>query len=282
MVQDFSLHTHTIGFDGRNTSAEMVARAEKLGFKSFGISNHFVVHPDITKTNFYPYAVKGGYDAIYCSSFDEAIAKFKPHYKEMKRLAEKSDMKLYCGMEMDFFDTYDWFAGFDRVSRELQPDYIICASHFIDNNGKLCNVCDIGKADAKTREEMLKAYWNKLARAGETGLFNWVAHIDLPRKVGVGNEDCWAEYERYAIDKIAASKTALEINTSGYDRGLTEPYPSSRILKMAAQKGVPVLLSDDAHGVEHIGRHFNRAMDFAKSCEIQKFLTCANVIGKIY
>ncbi|MBO4625675.1 MAG: PHP domain-containing protein [Alphaproteobacteria bacterium] len=282
LVQDYSLHTHTIGFDGINAPIDMVLRAKELGFKSFGISNHFIVHPEITQSKFYPHAVLRGYDSIYSSSFDEAIAKFKPHYTELRRISEKCDIKLYFGMEMDFFDSPDWFRGFERTVTELHPDYIICASHFIYYNGMLRNVYDMGSADKKSRDDMLKIYWDKMARAGETGLFNWMAHLDLPRKVGVGNEDCWAEYERYAIDKIASSKTAIEINTSGYDRSLTEPYPSARILKMAAAKNVPVLLADDAHCVDKIGRHFDCAAEFAKSCGITKFLTCGNILGKTY
>lgn len=282
LVQDYSLHTHTIGFDGVDTPMDMVSRAKELGFKSFGISNHFIVHPEITKSDFYPHAVSGEYASIYSSSFDEAIAKFKPHYKELKRLSEDRSIKLYFGMEMDFFDTPDWFRGFERTLKVLQPDYIICASHFLYYDGMLRNVYDIEKTDEKSRNDMLKIYWDKMARAAETGLFNWMAHLDLPRKVGAGNEECWVEYERYAIDKMAASKTALEINTSGYDRGLSEPYPSSRILKMAAAKNVPVLLSDDAHCVKHIGRYFDRAADFAKSCGVTNFVTCANILGKTY
>ena len=50
LIQDFTLHTHTIGFDGRNTPAEMAARVRELGMTALGVSNHFIVHPDITKT----------------------------------------------------------------------------------------------------------------------------------------------------------------------------------------------------------------------------------------
>ena len=47
MVQDFTLHTHTIGFDGKSLIAEMAKRASELGFKTIGFSNHFILHPDI-------------------------------------------------------------------------------------------------------------------------------------------------------------------------------------------------------------------------------------------
>ena len=279
MIQDFSLHTHTIGFDGRNTAADMIARAKELGLKSLGISNHFIVHPEITQAKFYPFAVTGGYNSIYSSSFDEAIAKFKPHYEELNKLADTCGIKLYRGMEMDYFDGPEWIRGFEQMKKTLNPDYIICASHFIDYDGMLRNVYDFGNSDDKTRDDLLKLYWEKLTRAAKTGLFNWMAHLDLPKKTGCGTEPCWAELESAAIEAIAKTKTAIEINTSGYNRGSTEPYPSSRILKMAAAADVPVLISDDAHCAEHMGRQFERAAEFAKSCGVTDFLTCDAVLN---
>ena len=63
-MQTFTLHTHTIGFDGANTIAEMAASARAAGFSALGVSNHFIVHPEITHARMYPHAVRGGYDAI--------------------------------------------------------------------------------------------------------------------------------------------------------------------------------------------------------------------------
>ena len=277
--QNFSLHTHTIGFDGQNTPADMVAVAERVRFRHLGISNHFIVHPNITKAKFYPFAVRGGYSSIYSSSFDEAIAKFKPHYEELKKLADNTNIKIYRGMEVDFFDYPEWRTGFERAIKVLQPDYIIGASHFVEYDGMLQNVHDIGIADANAKQEMMKLYWKKLGYAAESGLFNFMAHLDLPKKTGAGTEEMWAEYEQSAIDKIAKTKTAIEINTSFYNRS-DEPYPSARILKMAAAANIPVLLSDDAHQADFVGRHFDRAYDFARDCGIKKFLSCRAVLRK--
>ena len=273
VIQDFSLHTHTIGFDGRNTPLEMVASAKKLNMTALGISNHFIVHPQITKTKFYPCAVSGGYATIYSSSFDEAIAKFKPHYKELEKLSEKGDIKIYRGMEVDFFDSSSWMRGFERALRILSPDYVICASHFIDYDGMLRNVHDMANADKDTRDKMLMMYWAKLARAANTGLFNWMAHLDLPKKTSCGVESRWSDMENKAIGAMVKSDTALEINTSLYRPYCDEPYPSPRILKMAANAKIPVLLSDDAHCADHVGRNFVRAYELARSCGITKFLT---------
>jgi len=277
-IQDFSLHTHSAGFDGRNAPSEMVARACEIGMTSFGISNHFIVHPNITKSRFYPHAVSGGYSAIYSSSFDEAIAKFKPHYEELARLSDACGIKLYRGMELDYFDTPDWMRGVEKVIKTLHPDYIICASHFVEYDGMLCNVHDIANAKHNAYNEMLQLYWEKIGRAAKTGVFNWMAHLDLPKKMLCGSGALWIPFEQKAIDAIAQSKTPIEINTSFYDRNQNQPYPSARILQMAAAANVPVLLSDDAHRAEQIGRHFGRAYDFAKSCGINNFLTVQDAI----
>ncbi len=277
--QNFSLHTHTIGFDGQNTPADMVAAAQQVGLRHLGISNHFIVHPDITKSKFYPFAVRGGYKSIYSSSFDEAIAKFKPHYEELNRLADTSDIKIYRGMEVDFFDYPEWRAGFEQAIKILKPDYIIGASHFVEMDGELHNVHDFSNADNVTRTRLLISYWTKLGRAAESGLFNFMAHLDLPKKTGCGTEYYWVEEEQNVIDKLAETKTPIEINTSFYNRS-DEPYPSARILKMVAASNVPVLLSDDAHQADFVGRHFERAYDFARSCGVKKFLTCRAILRK--
>jgi histidinol-phosphatase (PHP family) len=282
MVQDFSLHTHTIGFDGRNTPMEMISRAGELGLLHIGISNHFIVHPNITKSRFYPFAIGGGYGAIYSSSFDEAIAKFEPHYAELNKLSENSGIKIYRGMELDYFDYPDWSHGVERMIKILQPDYIICASHFVEYAGELQNVHDMANADADARDKMIQSYWEKLARAAQTGVFNWMAHLDLPKKTGCGTDEKWVDVEQKTINEIAKSKTPIEINTSFYNRSGTEPYPSARILEMAAAANIPVLLSDDAHCAEHIGRYFDRGYEFAKSCGITKFLTCDAAIHKTH
>ncbi len=272
-IQDFSLHTHTIGFDGRNTPIKMVLHARELGMKSLGISNHFIVHPNIAKSKFYPYAVRGGYSAIYSTSFDEAVKRFKPHFEELKHLSGLCGVKLYRGMEVDFFDYPEWRSGFDRAMKVLKPDYIICASHFVEYDGQLYNVHDMANADEKTRDKMVKMYWDKLGRAAETGMFNWMAHLDLPKKTGCGRDAIWGDTEKRAVESIAQSKTPIEINTGLYRDYCDEPYPSPRILRMAADAHIPVLLSDDAHAAEQMGRNFDRAYELARSCGINKFLT---------
>ena len=53
-MQNFSYHTHTVFSDGHNTIEEMLDRAEELGWREIGISDHLIVHKNITRSRSFP------------------------------------------------------------------------------------------------------------------------------------------------------------------------------------------------------------------------------------
>lgn len=270
MKQLYTLHTHTVEFDGQNTIQEMVNRARDLGFNTIGISNHFIVNPIITTSRMYHFAVKGGYKDIYSESFDEVMKKFVPHYENLEQFQSLNpDIKILRGMEVDFFDNYKWQKGFEKCIATLKPDYVIGSGHFIEYNNTLLNSHDWKRADSTTKDLLLKQYWHNVADAAHSGLFTWMAHLDLPKKVGLGQEAKWQDNEANALDAIRKSKTAMEINTGLYRPSCYEPYPSNRILSMA--KDIPVLISDDAHADYQIGRHFDEAEQLINQFKLKRF-----------
>ena len=273
MPQDFTLHTHSIGFDGRNTVIEMVARAADLGFKTIGISNHFILHPEIKKTNFYPHAVSNGYPKIYNSNLNEIMALFVPHYRELSRVADTAKIRVLRGAEVDFFNTPDWRRDFERATKILRPDYFIGSCHFVSMNNRLYNVHDIAHADSDAQDKMLTQYWKNIQAAASTGLFSWMAHLDLPKKVGIGKSEKWSDLEQETIECLAKHNVAIEINTSFE----AEPYPSPRILNFVAKNNVPVLFSDDAHRTEQIGRRFDDAARLCVNCGINNFFALGRI-----
>lgn len=272
MTQKYSLHMHTIGFDGHDSVQTMINRAGEIGFSTIGISNHFIVNADIKNSKMYSFAVRGGYDTIYSESFDEVLTRFIPHYEELEHIQElNKNTRILRGMEVDFFNIPKWRYGFERILKILTPDYLIGSAHFIEYDGKILNMHDLKKASPDIQDLLLQKYWKNVAVAAESGLFTWMAHLDLPKKVGLGRDKKWAEYENMAVEAIAKSGTAIEINTSFYKPDCYEPYPSNRILKMVAKNNVPVLLSDDAHNAKDLGRNFDEASQLIKYMNLRTF-----------
>ena len=262
---------HTVGFDGKNSEEEMLVKAKEFGLKQIGFSNHFIVYPGIEKTNMYTYAVKGGYESIYSSDFDEAISKFAPHYKKIDELNKNYDIKIYKGMEVDFFASDEWYKGIERALSVLKPDYIIGSAHFVEHNGTLYNSHDLKNSPPCEQNMLVHRYWQNVRAAADSKMFDFVAHLDLIKKVGLGREDIWAEDERKTIETIKNSGIMVEINTSHFNFDEKEPYPSKRIMKMLAEYDIPVLLSDDAHKKENVTAGFAKAEEIARECGIKNF-----------
>lgn len=278
MLQNFTLHTHTNEFDGKNTVTEMVNSAYRKGMKTIGISNHFIVHPDIKQTKFYPYAVNGGYANMYNDNFEVATNKFKEHFNTLEQVAkENPQIKILKGMEIDFFDTTSWHLNTSFVINTLKPDYTIGSCHFIEYKGRLCNIHDIHLASPTEQNELLKIYWEKIYRAIKSGIFTFMAHLDLPMRLNLGTHSQWEKYEQQAVHALSGTKTPLEVNTALYCKQ-NIPHPMPRIMDMVYNANVPVLLSDDAHHTEHICRYFDVAQQYmaqhhiSKFCELEKHI----------
>ncbi len=274
MTQDFTLHTHTVGFDGKNTVREMADTARDMGFNTIGISNHFIVHPNIKESKMYAHAAARGYDAIYQDSFDVTIEKFQRHYDEIEQVAKNSKIRILRGMEVDFFNTAHWHQGFAQALKILKPDFLIGSAHFVIHDGMVCNVHDMANADNDTRDKMLNTYWQNIAQAAKSGLFTWLAHLDLPKKVGLGTDDKWADTEAQVAETLAQCGTRIELNTGFKWTDTPAVYPSNRILAHAAQHNIPAIISDDAHNIDQVGRHFDIAQQIAddNGIKLQKSL----------
>lgn len=116
--------------------------------------------------------------------------------------------------------------------------------------------------------ETQRAYFRLLAQAAETGLFDCLAHPDVIKN---DRPDQWAP-ERLmddicqALDRIAASGVALELNTSGKHKEIPEMSPFPQLLVEMHKRDIPVVVGSDAHEPERVGEGFFEALDLLEQC----------------
>lgn len=110
--------------------------------------------------------------------------------------------------------------------------------------------------------EFQQVYFDHLARSAETGLFDTVAHPDL-----VKNE-CPGEWiierilpdVRRALDRIAATGVAMELNTSGLLKTIPEMNPGWVMLREMRAREIPVVIGADAHRPERVADRYPEAL----------------------
>ena len=107
-----------------------------------------------------------------------------------------------------------------------------------------------------------QVYYEHLAEAAETGLYDTLAHPDL-----IKNEDPGAwdfsliqPFVERALDRIAATGVAMELNTSGLNKSLPEMNPGPEQLKLMRERGIPVVLGADAHEPQRIADRYPEAL----------------------
>lgn len=107
-----------------------------------------------------------------------------------------------------------------------------------------------------------QTYFDHLAQAAETGLFDTLAHPDLVKNIA---PESW-DFERIhpyiatALDRIAATGVAMEFNTSGRYKAIPEMNPSPSILAMMLARKIPVVLGADAHVPSRVSEGYPEAL----------------------
>jgi histidinol-phosphatase (PHP family) len=107
-----------------------------------------------------------------------------------------------------------------------------------------------------------QTYFEHLAQAAETGLFDTLAHPDLVKNESPSDWhfDRIAPYIERALDRIATTGVAMELNTSGVNKALPEMNPGREILEMIRRRGIPVVIGADAHRPDRVGDGFATAL----------------------
>lgn len=110
--------------------------------------------------------------------------------------------------------------------------------------------------------EYQQLYFEHLAQSAETGLFDTLAHPDLVKNEAP-REWLWARIEPHiqrALDRIAKTGVAMELNTSGMNKSLPEMNPGPRILALIRERGIPVVLGADAHRPSRVADRYEQAL----------------------
>lgn len=110
-----------------------------------------------------------------------------------------------------------------------------------------------------------KQYFELLAAAAETGLFHTLSHPDLVKKVEADhwNPEAILDHIKRCLDRIAATGTAMELNTAGHkNKPLNEFYPAPVILREMRRREIPVVIGSDAHDPHHVADAFPEALRY--------------------
>jgi histidinol-phosphatase (PHP family) len=105
-------------------------------------------------------------------------------------------------------------------------------------------------------------YFEHLAQSAESGLFDTLAHPDLVKNEAP-HQWMFSRIEPFiqrALDRIAKTGVAMELNTSGLNKALPEMNPGPRILGFIRERGIPIVIGADAHRPTRVADRYEQAL----------------------
>jgi histidinol-phosphatase (PHP family) len=182
------------------------------------------------------------------------------------------DLDQYCdvvaagptklGIEADFVPGAE-----DRTANMLDSrpfDFVIGSIHFIGDRSLDTEEFTIWD-ERSNPDEIWRRYFETLADAARSGLFDVLAHPDLVKVWGraqtTPSRDLRFYYEP-AVEAIAETGVAVEVSTAGLRKATGEIYPSAAFMEMCVEAGAVFALSSDAHETGQLGFEYERALEF--------------------
>jgi histidinol-phosphatase (PHP family) len=177
---------------------------------------------------------------------------------------------LRLGIEMDFVSGSE-----DRIANLLDSyefDYVVGSVHFVREHAVDHDVYDIWDSVGDP-DRVWKLYFDMLAAALRTGLYDIAAHPDLVKLWGGARPAPTRDprfYYEPAIEAIAESGVAVEVSTAGWRKPVDELYPAPAFAEMCLDAGAVFALSSDAHVPEQIGYEYERAVEVMRGWGIEQ------------
>jgi len=251
MLTDYHVHlrpddletTPAAEFFTEDNAARYRNAADEAGIEELGVSEHIHRFTDALQIWDHPFWREQARDDLtaYCE------------------FVRTTDLRL--GIEMDFVPGRE-----DRISNLLDAhdfDYVVGSVHFVRHNAVDHRVWDIWD-ELGDPDRVWAAYFESLAAAARSGLFDILAHPDLVKVWGeerpTPTRDVRFLYEP-VVEAIADSGIAVEVSTAGYRKPVREIYPAPAFAEMCIDAGAVFALSSDAHEPENIGYEYDRAIE---------------------
>jgi histidinol-phosphatase (PHP family) len=239
----YETHSHTpLCKHANGTPSEYAERAHEQGLKGLTVTCHNPMPDD-----FAPHVrMEEGEFPAYLEMIAEAREEWAGR------------VEVLLGLECDYFPGFETYLEQQTASQPF--DYILGSVHpqleeFRERFG------------GRDPIAYQRNYFEQLAEAAETRLFDCLSHPDLVKNV---TADYWNP-ERVmddicrVLDRIADTGIAMELNTSGLKKTIREMNPFPQMLVEMRKRDIPVVVGADAHTPKRVGDRFTTAMSVLES-----------------
>lgn len=243
MIYRTDYHIHSRFSDGKSAPEDYIGFAVDAGLKEIGFADHLTLFR---------------HDATDWSMNAPRVAPYLKHISTLAR--NTSSIKVRKGLEVDYFPGKE--NEINSFLNDLKLDYVIGSVHYLGNE-----TVDLGREfyAGKDINRVYEDYFDHVAAAAASGLFDIIAHCDLVTIYGFRPATDPENLYRKLARSFKQHDVAFEINTNGRNRPVGDFYPDRKYLSIFREENVPVCVNSDAHMPTRVAQYFDEAYELVKS-----------------
>ncbi|MDZ4404730.1 histidinol-phosphatase [Prosthecobacter sp.] len=192
-------------------------------------------------------------------------SEFDTYVALVQRAADafKGKLDIRLGIESEYYPGCEEYIT--QLHQRADFHYVLGAVHWQAKEY-------LNKYETGTIENFRRTYFDHLAKSAESGLYDCIAHPDLVKNY---HPDSWCfaivkNTVSTVLDRIAATGVAMELNTSGLNKSYSEMNPGLEMLRMMADRKIPIVVGSDSHRAVRVGEHFVTALNHLTEAGYEK------------
>ncbi|KAJ3278162.1 histidinolphosphatase [Borealophlyctis nickersoniae] len=269
-----SFHSHSGEYckHAKGSLEDVVKKAIDMGFVAYGLSEHM---PRTRQQDLYPEEIEAN---LTPADTSEMFKAFVTHARTLQTKYQDK-IKLYVGMETEHIHSHT-LNELTQLQNDHTLDYIVGSVHHvheipIDFDQDRYTLAEaealkLNPAVQSATDALFLAYFDAQHEMLVSAKPMVVGHFDLIRMYRPTHPlspALWEKIDRN-IDLIVSYGGLVEINSRAWKKGLTDAYPQRDILKRMIAKGIRFTLSDDSHGPDDVGMHYNKLYAYLREMDI--------------
>lgn len=178
-------------------------------------------------------------------------------------------LRILAGAEVDF--NFSTVRAVERFLETYSFDFVIGSVHYTPEGELIFPDAFAGKS----LDDIFKPYLAQILAAVETGWFDTIGHLDLPKRYAPATHRTYDPLAfRELLEPIFAAmvgsgKTTFEINTSGLRQTPKTSMPGPAIVRWYAESGgTYVTTGTDSHAPQTIGAGIAKTLGMLELCGI--------------
>jgi histidinol-phosphatase (PHP family) len=183
------------------------------------------------------------------------------------------DVELRLGIEIDFVPGQE--ERMDRDATALPYDYVIGSVHRVV--GEEVDHPDHQEIyERMETDELYARYYENVREAALSGRFEVLGHPDLIKIFRRFPDGDVTPILEETSDAIAESGIVVDVNAAGLRKPIGEVYPARDFLTMLHRRGVPIILSSDAHAADQVAMGYETSVKLVREVGYREVVTFEN------